>query len=178
MKTSGSFTFVVAIAIQFVFSAKGLAAREYVPPTAPGAPPSESAVSLPEKLEGVVKLSHAKVEENVILAFVEHSKPSFKLTAAEILELRKRGVSDRVVIAMIKQTSGLPAATTAVAVAASPAENTPPPSPVPSAEVATVTLVSSQETVPAAYAVLQVDQPAPLVPPEETIYVAPDAAPA
>ena len=122
MKTSGSFTFAVAIAIQLLFSAKGLAAREYVPPTAPGAPPSESAGSLPEKWEGVVKLSHAKVEENVILAFVEHSKPSFKLTAAEILELRKRGVSDRVVIAMIKHTSGLPAATpAAVAVAASPA---------------------------------------------------------
>jgi len=57
----------------------------------------------------VVKLSHAKVEEGTIVAFVQSSTGA-NLSASEIIDLRSQGVSDRVVVALLNQHQSVAAA--------------------------------------------------------------------
>src|ERR1039458_7133133 len=66
----------------------------------------------------VLKLSHAKVEENIIVAFIQ-SSPGPHLSASEIIDLRAQGLSDGILVALMNAQPGSPAA--AVPLAGAPA---------------------------------------------------------
>ena len=121
------------------------------PEAAPQA--AEPAVPLPPDAEDILKLSRAKVHEDVIVAFILNSGRKFKLTAAEVIELRKQGVSERVLTTMLQPSS--------------PAVAPPPPAPAPE-PVPTVTPPPSPTPAPQ-YATVQTTEP--------PVYVAPDAPP-
>jgi hypothetical protein len=170
MNKPGCFSLVVVVAMLLASSATSDAARESGEGTAPPvfqAQPSEPVVQLPQEVEDIRKLSRAKVPDDVIVAFVENSRPSVSLTAGEVIELRKQGVSDRVLAAMLKQSSSTP-------VAAPPALSPPfTPTQTP-AEASKVTLVA-EPPEPTPVAVPQY----PAAPdPEAAVYTAPDAPPA
>ena len=57
----------------------------------------------------VVRLSHAKVEENIIIAFI-HNSPGAHLTASEIIDLRAQGLSSGILVALMNAQPGSPAA--------------------------------------------------------------------
>src|ERR1035438_2475999 len=57
----------------------------------------------------VLRLSHAKVEENIILGFI-HNSPGAHLTASEIIELRAQGLSSGILVALLNAEPGSPAA--------------------------------------------------------------------
>src|SRR6185503_15281531 len=100
---------------------KGADGEESPAPTAPAvspAEPSEPAVQLPGGVEDILKLTKNKVPDDITLAFIESSGLHFKLSAAHILELRNAGVSDQVLLAVLKQPS---APTEPAAASASPA---------------------------------------------------------
>src|SRR5689334_11716282 len=75
-------------------------------PAAPKAIPATS-VAEPEPVhlsrgsEDVLKLTHAKLSDDVIVAFIKSGERRFNLTASEIVYLRQEGVSDRVLTAII-----------------------------------------------------------------------------
>ena len=83
------------------------AAQETSPPAALPAPPATSAapVWLSSGAEDVLKLSRAKINDDVTVAFVQTSHRRFNLTASEIVYLRKEGVSDRVLTIMLTPQS-------------------------------------------------------------------------
>src|ERR1051326_6776883 len=56
---------------------------------------------LPSGVADVVKLSRAKVSENVVLSFVQNSGQAYSLSADDIVHMRKEGVSDPVINAML-----------------------------------------------------------------------------
>jgi hypothetical protein len=67
---------------------------------------TESAQSkLPSNVADVVKLSSAKVSEDVILSYVQNSGSDSALSADDIVQMRKEGVSDRVINAMLDKHS-------------------------------------------------------------------------
>ena len=77
-----------------------------VPPPSnppPVAQPQPQPLQLSSGVEDVLKLSRAKVNEDVIIAFVQNGNRQFSLSATEILYLRREGVSDRVLTAMLGQ---------------------------------------------------------------------------
>jgi hypothetical protein len=93
-------------------------------------------VQLSASAQDILKLSRAKVGEDVIIAFVQGHSRHFDLTASEIVHLRENGVSDRVLAAMVNQqppalapqSPPQPAApVTAASVSADAAGNTPAP---------------------------------------------------
>ena len=90
------------------------------PPSNP--PPLVERVQLSGGAEDVLKLSRAKVNEEVIVAFVQSGNRHFSLSASEILHLRKEGVSDRVLTAMLGQTPPPPTPPPAVSEPAFSAE--------------------------------------------------------
>ena len=57
----------------------------------------------------VLRLSHAKVEENIIIAFIQSSAGA-PLTASDILDLRAQGLSSGILIALMNAQPGSPAA--------------------------------------------------------------------
>ena len=57
----------------------------------------------------VLRLSHAKVEENIIIAFIQNS-PGAHLTASEIIDLRAQGLSDGILVALMNAQPGSPGA--------------------------------------------------------------------
>src|SRR5215472_1321764 len=76
---------------------------------------------LPADAAEIVKLSRAKVSEDVILSFIQNSKSRYNLTSDDILRMRNEGVSDRVIGAILSHH----AATVEV-----PAKQPDPPAPV------------------------------------------------
>jgi len=92
--------------------------------------PVTGRVYLSSGAEDVLKLSRAKVHDDVIVAFIQNDSRRFSLSATEILHLRQEGVSDRVLTAMLGQRTAdeppppPPPATTAEASA--PEYTTPP----------------------------------------------------
>lgn len=52
--------------------------------------------------EDVLKLLAAGIGEEVVIAKIQTSRPAFRLNANDLIELKKNGVSDRVLAAMIK----------------------------------------------------------------------------
>lgn len=66
-------------------------------------------IQLSASAQDILKLSRAKVSEDVIIAFVQGHSRHFDLTASEIVHLRENGVSDRVLAAMVNQQPPVPA---------------------------------------------------------------------
>ena len=58
---------------------------------------------LPRSATDVVKLSRAQVSDDIIVSYVQNSSSSFSLSSDNIVQLRKEGVSDRVLNAMLEQ---------------------------------------------------------------------------
>jgi hypothetical protein len=54
-------------------------------------------------LDDIVKLAKAKVEESVILAFVQNSPVAYNPNAQEIIKLRELGISSEVITALIRR---------------------------------------------------------------------------
>src|SRR5262245_18020583 len=78
------------------FAAPAIAQESSTPKAAPDAATiAAEPVQLSAGGEDVLKLSRAKVSDDVIVAFIQSSGQRFNLTAAEIVHLRKEGVSDR-----------------------------------------------------------------------------------
>jgi hypothetical protein len=57
----------------------------------------------------ILKLARAKINDDVTVAFVQNSDRSYNLTASEIVYLRKEGVSERVLLAMLNQPQSVAA---------------------------------------------------------------------
>lgn len=64
-------------------------------------------VQLSWGLDDIAKLSTAKVDESVILAFVENSETAYNPTAQDIVQLRELGVSAQVITALMRHGEGL-----------------------------------------------------------------------
>jgi len=81
------------------------------------------------QLQEVVKLTQAKMSDDVILQYVKNSGASYNLSADDILYLNSQGVSQAVISALLASKSSAPAPTAApvapIAPVASP--STPPP---------------------------------------------------
>ncbi len=52
-------------------------------------------------IHDIIALHHAKVSDDILVALLDADPTLFSLDAAQILELKKAGVSDRVVVAML-----------------------------------------------------------------------------
>jgi len=92
------------LAVGICFAAS-IAAQE---PGTPGVAPSISApvaetVPLSTGAEEILKLSRAKINDEVTVAFVQNSDRRYSLNASEIVYLRKEGVSERVLVAMLNE---------------------------------------------------------------------------
>ena len=109
-------------------------------------------VQLSRGAEDILKLSRAKVGDDVIVAFIEGGSRRFDLTASEIVRLRNEGVSDRVLAAMVN-----PQSTPALA---------PQSPPQPAAPATAVSVNAAQDAAG--------NTPAPAA----TVYVVPTSAPA
>ena len=174
---SGARGFVVAGALLSIPVATALsaepdaAAATNAPPKAAVAAAADSAVTvhatttvqakLPSGVADVVKLSRAKVSEDVVLSYVQNSGTTYSLGADDIVQMRKEGVSDRVINAMLDQHSkAMEIAQRAAAQATTSAE-----------------FSASSASVPAAEAVpTSAQQPvveAPLTPSGSSVYVIP-----
>lgn len=139
----------------------GAAAAETAREASPGAaaqPPATKA-KLPHGADDVVRLSTARVNEEVILNYIQTSGTIYNLTPQDIVRLRDEGVSDRVINAMIDQRRVVPiqAAAAQNLAQAQPAAN----------------------PAPAASTAVYVAQPAPVVvytqpePPRSTLHIIP-----
>lgn len=71
------------------------------------APTSDKPVKLSWGLDEIVKLSKAKVDESVILAFIENSETAYNPTAQDIIQLRELEVSSQVITAVMRHGEGL-----------------------------------------------------------------------
>ncbi len=90
----------------------------------------------------VLKLAHAQVNDDVIVAFVGSSKRTYILGANEIVYLRQQGVSDRVITAMLDHHAQLAEVRTA---SASPIQSNPAPA---AATITTTTYVAPAYVAP------------------------------
>jgi hypothetical protein len=70
-------------------------------PTAAGAPALRTGHSLAQ----IVKLLHAKVGEDTIIAYIRNSRNDRGLSADKIIQLRQEGVSDLVITTMLDQSN-------------------------------------------------------------------------
>jgi hypothetical protein len=71
---------------------------------APNAASSASVVTkVPYGVDDVLKLSHAKVSEDIILSYIRSSGTVYNLSPSDLVYLKNQGVSDRVVNAMLDQ---------------------------------------------------------------------------
>ena len=68
---------------------------------------SNKPVELSWGLDEIVKLSKAKVNESVILAFIENSETAYNPTAQDIIQLRELEVSSQVITALMRRGEGL-----------------------------------------------------------------------
>jgi len=70
---------------------------------APAQTTEATQTKLPSSVADVMKLSRAKVSEDVVLSFVQNAGTAYSLSADDIVQMRKEGVSDRVISAMLDQ---------------------------------------------------------------------------
>ncbi len=113
------------------------------------APSTPAPVTEPVQLSGgvadILKLSRAKVNDDVTVAFIQNGDRRYSLTASEIVYLRQEGVSDRVLTAMLNQEpQSAPApqqAAPATAPEASAPQHAAPPAPTTVAEAAPASTV-------------------------------------
>ena len=149
----------IATATTFAVTAGNAAAQDSIAvSTSPAAAPTPAAAntSAPQLSYGVpqvLQLVQAKVNDSVVVNYIQNSGTIYSLTAGEIVYLKQQGVSDPVLNAMLNQRSRItgstePGATTATS---------PNPGSVPATTVATQPTVAY---VPAT--------------PSSTVYVIPD----
>jgi len=92
-----------------------------VPPAVSSAP---APLKLPYGVNDVLKLSRAKIGEQIILNYIQNSGTIYNLGATELVYLKTEGVSDNVIRAMLAQRSRVElAAQSAQAQAAATAPN-------------------------------------------------------
>jgi hypothetical protein len=85
---------------------------------------SPAAVQLSAGVRDVSKLAEAKVGDDTIIAFINHSGTTYSLNASEIIYLRGRGLSDGVITAMLNQRGKAPVAAAPVTTtSAAPAQS-------------------------------------------------------
>ncbi len=149
----------------------GMAAQEPASPpvTAPPAAPAEAAVQLSPAVQDVLKLSRAKISEEVTLSFIRNSGARYSLTAAEIVYLRNEGGSDRVIAAMLNQPSGQGTSTPTSTPTATPATQ-------PAAPAASPSPAVNAAVAPVFHPVATVYQ-TPVYAPAQTVYVVSDPVP-
>jgi len=139
------------------------------PATLETAPPGQvqaNTVPLSPGVSEVLKLAHAQIEADTVVAYIKNSGASYALSASEIVYLHQEGVPDRAIAAMLAQAKkpALDAspATLSPSVATAAA---PPPAPSPATPApATAQAVQAATTYVAA---------APTYVPASTVYVAP-----
>ena len=166
--------FSVAVTSTLAAESDPAAATNTTPKAAVAATPDSASTptadtvqaKLPSSVADVVKLSRAKVSEDVVLSFVQNAGTSYSLSADDIVQMRKEGVSDRVISAMLEQhmraapiaqqtTAPAPVDTSSEASTAAPASESAPASAQPSAVEAPLTPSGSStyvEPYPAASA--------------------------
>jgi hypothetical protein len=72
-----------------------------------GATTSNQPAKLSWGLDEIAKLSKAKVDESVILAFIENSETAYNPTSQDIIQLRELGVSSQIITALMRHGEGL-----------------------------------------------------------------------
>jgi hypothetical protein len=84
-------------------------------------------VSISYEAGQVLKLVRAKVNDDVVMAFIENSSSGFALTAEEIVQLHNEGISDKMIQAMLarKKQNAQPQAVVSVVQQAAPQEAAP-----------------------------------------------------
>ncbi len=122
---------------------------------APATPPA----TLPYGVEDVLKLSRAQVGDDTIINFVQNSGTVYNLGANDIVYLRKEGVSDRVIKAMLDQKKKF--------VDAAPAPTTPPQT------AAAPPASPAEQPAPATTQPAPVYVQPPATPPASSVYVVP-----
>jgi len=111
-------------------------------------------MKLPYGVDDVIKLSRAKISEDIILSYIQNSGRSYDLGPKEIVYLRDQGVSDRVVSVMLERKT-----TTDTTAAQTPAPAASP-------------QVAYPDTAPPPTYI----QPAPAYVPASTVYVIPNSS--
>lgn len=137
------------------------------PVAAPAA--AAAATPLPFGVGDVVKLSQSQVSDDVILSYIHNSGRSFSLSSEDIVQLRKEGVSERVIDAMLEQHAKAVASTPQPVAAPAPAT-----APTAPAAVAPDVSVAPPPAVVQAPPANQPAVEAPLTPPPSSTYPAPD----
>jgi len=160
-RTSG---FAVAGFMVAAFSAFNVAAQD-APKATPAsdqtvtAPASQTAtLQLSPGVPDVLRLVQSKIGDETVVAFISNTGKTYKLSASEIIYLREQGASDRVLAAMLNQSSQSPV--TAAPVATAPVT----PAPAITAPAATVWAPPAQPSI--AYTA-----PAPTYVQPTTVYV-------
>lgn len=158
---------VLALGFAVVASPLGVCAADSQTASAPAA--ATTPAKLPYGAEDVLKLSRAQVNDDVIVNYVQNSGTVYNLGADDLVYLRKEGVSDRVINAMLDQRKRIidSAGQQAQAQQAVPAQQpaTTPPAAVP-APGNSEQQASTQQPAPVYV------QP-PLNPPASSVYVVP-----
>jgi hypothetical protein len=68
----------------------------------------------------VLKLVRAKVGDDTVVAFIDHSTATYALSASDLIYLRSEGVSDKVLSAMLTRSKGAEAVASAPVAPAAP----------------------------------------------------------
>lgn len=87
-------------------AAQGVSGLATGPSANPGTPSTRQGgqAELPPGVPDILKLARAAIGEDLIIAFVKSSGRSYDLSASQILHLKKEGVSERVIAAMLEQS--------------------------------------------------------------------------
>jgi hypothetical protein len=104
------------LTITILTAASGFAlttAQDSTAKPAPSAPPAET-VQLSAGVWEILRLTRAKIADDVTVSFIQNGSRRYNLSASEIIYLRKEGVSDRVLVAMLNQPAR-PAPTSPIA---------------------------------------------------------------
>jgi hypothetical protein len=65
--------------------------------------PAASAPQLPYGVPQIIQLSHAKISDDTIIAYIHNSGNSYGLDANQIIYLRQQGISDNILNVMLNQ---------------------------------------------------------------------------
>jgi hypothetical protein len=101
--SSFSTRFLAASAAALLVPLSGWAQATTPEETAPAPAAGSTPAKLPYGVEDVLKLSRAKVNEDVVLSFVHNSGTIYNLSPTDIVYLKEHGVSDRVLNEMLTQ---------------------------------------------------------------------------
>lgn len=136
--------FAISVSCPVAIAEQAVPATQSVANAAAG---TTDPVQLSQPTADILKLSRAKVSDDVTVAFIQNGGQRFGLTANEIVYLRQQGVSDRVVAAMLNQQAQTataapppPAAAPVADVTASAPQFIAPPAATPIVETAPVSM--------------------------------------